>query len=111
MSNRLLWAAVITVALCAGGGISAIQKMITSTYGAVIPAVGNTYEFVEIENQSDSAFVYCVWSSTSVTGDTAGQRTTMIAPLGGYVWNPPPANQALYCNSSADPSPVTVRVY
>ena len=83
---------------------------ITSTHGAVTPA--GTYGFAEIENQSGSAFVYCIWGGASVAAATAGQYT--IPPLGGYVWdslNPPPANQALDCISSVASSPATVRVY
>src|SRR5271166_6581469 len=93
-----------------GHSTSPAAATITSTHGAVIPA--GTYGFGEIENQSGSAFVYCIWGGASVAAATAGQYT--IPPLGGYVWdslNPPPANQALDCISSAASSPATVRVY
>jgi hypothetical protein len=82
----------------------------TNTDAAVVASA--VWGFVEVENQSTTATVYCNWGSAATASATAGQYT--IPPLGGYIWgatNPPPLSQALHCISSTSSSPATVRAW
>jgi len=82
----------------------------TSSDATVVAAA--IWGFIEVENQSTTATVYCNWGSAATASATAGQYT--MPPLGGYIWgatNPPPLNKALHCISSTASSPATVRAW